>query len=56
MGSRLDVAEDYLLEVTAGDAVEVEKYIVAVVREILGYCQSLGDICPAIIDKNGLGY
>jgi len=56
MRTRLDVPEDCLLEVATGDAVEIEKYIVAVVREILGYCQRPRDICPAITDKNGFGY
>jgi hypothetical protein len=33
MRSRLDISEDYQLEVAARDAVEVEKYVVAVVRK-----------------------
>ena len=51
---RLDVLQYDLLKITTGDALEIEKHVIAVVSEVLADRQRPGNVGAAITDKNGL--
>jgi hypothetical protein len=53
MGARYDVSENYALEIAAGDAVVVEKHIVAMLRETVKNGECPWDIGPAVTKEDG---
>lgn len=54
MGAGGDILEDNAFEIAAGDAVEVEKDVVATLVKVLVDGERPGSVRPAIADEDGL--